>query len=114
MYSVCSRDLSTSIVLKLIRAIDKVYRDGPCELLIRRSIDKLLAEYFCNQEIPGPIVLQTFELGNSKAHALFLLVLMNKVSNVTHSFETRKQNTGLCFIATRSMIRDFFLNNLSM
>ena len=36
------------------KTIDKVYIDGPCELLIRRSIDKLLAEHFCNQEIPGP------------------------------------------------------------
>ena len=25
---------------------DKVYRDEPCELLIKRSIDKLLAEHF--------------------------------------------------------------------
>ena len=25
---------------------DKVYIDGPCELLIRRSIDKLLAKHF--------------------------------------------------------------------
>ena len=34
--------------------MDKVYIDGPHEFLIRGSIDKLLADYFCNQEIPGP------------------------------------------------------------
>ena len=33
---------------------DKVNIDGPCELLIKRLIDKLLAEHFFNQEIPGP------------------------------------------------------------
>ena len=32
---------------------DKVCIDGPCELLIRRSIDKLWAEHFCNQGIYG-------------------------------------------------------------
>ena len=35
--------------------IDKGYIDGPCDLLIRKSMYKLLAEHFCNQEIPGPI-----------------------------------------------------------
>ena len=30
-------------------------------------MDTLLAEYFCNQEIQSPIVLQTFEFGNSRA-----------------------------------------------
>ena len=43
--------------------------DGPCELLIRRSMDKLLAEHFCNREIPGPnrIVLNKVDFGNSRA-----------------------------------------------
>ena len=75
--------------------IDKVYIDGPCEGLIRRSIDKLLAEHFLESgnsreksycrhlswEIPEP---------NNTAYALFILVLFIKVSHVTHSFETRK------------------------
>ena len=34
--------------------IDEEYVDGPCELLIERSIDKSYAEHFCHQEIPGP------------------------------------------------------------
>ena len=55
--------------------IYKEYIDGPCELLIRRSIDKLLAEHFCNQEIPGP---------NRTAYALLLTVLFIQVSHVTH------------------------------
>ena len=38
----------------LLYTIDKVYIDGLCQLLIRRSIHKLLATDFCNQEIPGP------------------------------------------------------------
>ena len=88
--------------------IDKVYIDGPCELLIRRSIYKLLAEHFllsgnsraqpyCKQlslEIPEP---------NHTVNALRLLALIMKVSRVTHSFKTRKQITGLCFRATWSI-----------
>ena len=35
----------------LVGAVDTTYIDGPCELLIRRYIDKLLAEHFCNNEI---------------------------------------------------------------
>ena len=39
----------------MVVSIDKVNVDGPCELLIRRSIDKLSADrLFCNQQIPGP------------------------------------------------------------
>ena len=58
--------------------IDKVCIDGPFKLLIRRSIDKLLAENLLySGRFSSPIVLQTFKLGN-----------------VTQSFETRKQNTG--------------------
>ena len=37
-----------------VLCVDRVYKDGSCELLIKRSIDKLLAGHFCNQEIPGP------------------------------------------------------------
>ena len=40
--------IDESIVYK-----DKVYIDGPCELLRRGSIDKLLTEHFLNQETPG-------------------------------------------------------------
>ena len=47
--------------------VDKVYIDGPCELFIRRYIDSLLADSFCNQEFPGPIALLKFEFGNSRA-----------------------------------------------
>ena len=37
--------------------IDKVYIDGPRDLLIRRSIEKLLAEpLFVIRKYPGPIV----------------------------------------------------------
>ena len=57
--------------------------------------------YLDYQEIPGPIVLQTFELGNSRAqpyclthYALLLLFLFIKLSLSTHSFQTRKHNTG--------------------
>ena len=35
----------------LVGTIDKIYIDGPCELLIRRYIDKLLAEHFFYKEI---------------------------------------------------------------
>ena len=79
--------------------IDKVYIDRPYELLIRRSMDKLLAKHFCNQEIPG---VQSYckhlswEIPepNHTVYALLLLVLFIKVSHVTRAFETSKQNTG--------------------
>ena len=45
--------------------IDEVWIDGPCELLIRRSKDKLLAGRTF-RKFPGSIVLQTFECGNSR------------------------------------------------
>ena len=62
------------------RSRDKVYIDGPCEMLIRSSRDKLLAEhFFVMRKFPGPIVLQTFELENSRAQPLFLLVQSIKV-----------------------------------
>ena len=70
--------------------MDKVYIDGPFELLISRSMDKLLAEHFCNQE-------------TYTAYAMLLLVLFIKVSHVIRSFETRKQNTGCRFKATWSI-----------
>ena len=43
-------------------AIDKVYIDGPCEFFYKNrwSIEKLLAENFCNQEIPGPMHCKHF------------------------------------------------------
>ena len=48
--------------------IDKVYIDGSCQLLIRRSMEKLSAENFWNQEILEAIlVLQTLKFGNSRA-----------------------------------------------
>ena len=34
--------------------IKLTYVDEPCELIMRRLIDKLLAEHFFNQETPGP------------------------------------------------------------
>ena len=37
-----------------ITTIDKVYIDWQCKLLIRSSMDKLLAEHFCNPEISWP------------------------------------------------------------
>ena len=49
-------------------------------------------------EIPEP---------NHTANARFLLVLFIKVNHVTHSCETRKQNTGLCFRATWSIYVSF-------
>ena len=49
-----------------VLCVDRVYKDGSCELLIKRSIDKLLAEHVI-RKFPGQIVLQTFELGNSRA-----------------------------------------------
>ena len=58
-----------------IKAIDKVYIDGPFVLLIRRSIDNLLAEtlqFFVIRKFPGPIVLQTFE------YTLLLFVLFKR------------------------------------
>ena len=69
--------------------IDKVYIDGPCEKLIRRSIYKLLPNNFC--KIPEP---------DHTENALVLLVPFIKVSHVTHSFEMRKENPGCCFSAT--------------
>ena len=40
--------------LLIRRSIDKVYIDGPCELLIRRSIDKL-PNIFVIRKFPGLI-----------------------------------------------------------
>ena len=39
-----------------LQTIDEVYIDGPCELFNQKEINRLIviAEYFCNQEIPGP------------------------------------------------------------
>ena len=45
--------------------IDNIYIDGPCELLIKRLIDNLLAEIFVIRNLQGQIVLPTFELGKS-------------------------------------------------
>ena len=66
------------------RTIDKVYIDGPCELLIMRSMDKLLtesekslAESYCTHlcwEISEP---------NHTVYVLLLLVLFIKVSHVS-------------------------------
>ena len=51
-----------------LKIINKVYLDGPCDFLIRRPIDKLLAEhFFAIREYQGLIVLQTFQMGNSRA-----------------------------------------------
>ena len=52
----------------IVLAIDKVYINWPCELLRRRSMDKLLAEDFIViRKFPGSIALQKFQLGNSRA-----------------------------------------------
>ena len=60
------------VTLLMEETLEKVYIDGPCELLIRRSIDT----FFVIRKYQGPI---------------------------THSFETRKQNTGYGFRATWSI-----------
>ena len=43
---------------------------------------------------PGPIVLQTFKLENSRAQPNY-----TSTAPIGYSFETRKQNTGQCVIA---------------
>ena len=86
-----------------IICIDKVYIDGPLELLLRWTIEKLSArDYFVIRKFLGPIVLPKFYFGNSKAQpycicTLFLLDLFIRVSHMTHIFKTHKQNTGLMF-----------------
>ena len=46
-----------------VKPIDKVCIDRSFELLIRRSIDKLLAKHFCNQVFPRPIRTANTERG---------------------------------------------------
>ena len=57
-----------SIVYLCKDLLDNVYIDQPCDLLIRRSIDKL----FVIRKFPGPFVLQTFEFENSRAQPYFI------------------------------------------
>ena len=66
--SIIINGLDPSLYLNICGAnIDKVYIDGPFELPIRRSIDKLLAEHFCNQKIPGPSRTANILIWNSRA-----------------------------------------------
>ena len=78
-----------------IWAIDKVYIDEPCELLIRRSKDKLFAEiFFCNKEIPEPNRTANICVWKFQSLTMFLLDLFRKGSHVTRSFKTRKKITA--------------------
>ena len=52
--------------------IDKKYIDGPWELFIRRSMDKLLGKYFSNQQLLGPNRTETFVLGNPQAQPFYI------------------------------------------
>ena len=77
-------------------SIDKVYIDRPCELLKRRSIDRLFAEYLLIRKFPGPIVLQTFELGNPRAQPYFIRIAPIGPIYKSESCDSlfQKQNTG--------------------
>ena len=59
IWSGCIIEFYQRIVLKLMISMFNVHHrwsiHRSCELLIRRSMDKL-PNIFCNQEIPGPIV----------------------------------------------------------
>ena len=76
----------------LVGSIDKVYIDGPLEYF--QEIDS--RTFYVIGRFPGPIVLQTFELGNSRAqpYCIHTDPIGPKMSHVIHSFKTRKQNTG--------------------
>ena len=76
----------------LSRNMDKVYIDGPCQLLIRRSLDKLLdGKCFRIRKLPGPIVLQTFKLGNSRAQPYCIRTAPNGKSESRDSLSRNAQ-----------------------
>ena len=83
-----------STSLKGGQTIIIVYIDDPCEFLIRRSMDRLLAEHFL--KFPGPIVLQPFEFGNSSAQPLFHSLFQN--AQVKHRLIFKSHMVQICIL----------------
>ena len=88
--------------------IDKVYKDGPCKLLIRISIDKLLAEHLLKSGNYRPNRIANISDWKFQSRT----ILHTHCSKWSYSkkwvswftlLKTRKQNTGYCLRATRSI-----------
>ena len=64
-----------------VKNIDKVYKDGSCQLLIRRSMDRFSVELcICNNKIPGPNHAACHEKvnGNQFLFIIFLSLRANR------------------------------------